>query len=158
MKNHIKNAYIKSLLGLAEYKNEKEIILSRGVFSDRVLKTIEFIDNSSSHYVKRYYYDNGNKSYESYYIDGKSEGPYREWDRRGRLELVWNYRDGLQHGISRSWRSNGMLDEESFYFEDDRHGSFKRWNSRGELYRHLVYSHGKIIKTWKEISLPMAGI
>ena len=91
------------------------------------------------------YWDNGQKESEGYYIEGKKEGIWKEWDRWGKLLSKGKYKDGLKDGKwidQTSW--NVIYDSIQFpeyYNEYFGNNQFGEGNYKGGL------KNGKW-KTW----------
>ena len=63
--------------------------------------------------VKVEYYDNGNKSREIHYKDGKEDGVITTWNEDGTKRSEEHYKDGIPDGVSTYWSIDGteLLEE-----------------------------------------------
>ncbi len=58
--------------------------------------------------VAVWYHENGQKSDERTYKDGKRDGKWTEWDENGQKESEFNYKDGKEDGKWTEWYENGQ--------------------------------------------------
>lgn len=63
--------------------------------------------NGKKHGLWRQYGDDGVLLFESTYVDGKPEGPWKSYERSGIVHEINEYRQGKLHGISRGYFSDG---------------------------------------------------
>jgi len=124
------------------------------------------------------YYPNNIISKIEYYSNGLRDGISVQFDRRGKMTLLENYRNGMTHGqtihysqfnetplsecdyaygkrngMFRQYYDNGKIQEES-YFKDDLKNGFSKWfNKNGRLiavYQYLNGNFDGIQKTFYE--------
>ena len=124
------------------------------------------------------YYPNNIISKIEYYSNGERDGISVQFDRRGKMTLLENYRNGMTHGqtihysqfneaplsecdyaygkrngMFRQYYDNGKIQEES-YFKDDLKNGFSKWfNKNGRLiavYQYLNGNFDGIQKTFYE--------
>jgi antitoxin component YwqK of YwqJK toxin-antitoxin module len=84
-------------------------------------KNGEYVYVNDFCYLKRFYYDNGQKSSES------------------------NLKNKLQHGKQITWYSNGQMWYECNYKNGQLHGIYKEWSENGKLIKEGNYKNGKIL-------------
>ena len=76
-------------------------------------------------------YDNGQKSSEENWKDGKRNGLNLGWHENGQKDSEANYKDGMTVGLEVWWHENGQKSGE-LNFKDGEPISEKWWNSKGE--------------------------
>ena len=84
------------------------------------------------------WHENGQKSSEETFKQGKKEGLETSWYSNGQKEREGNYKDGKKDGPRTRWHENGQVWAEGVY-KDGKKISDKYWNSKGEP-----------VDTWKE--------
>ena len=76
-------------------------------------------------------YENGQKSAEWNYKDGKEDGLQTTWYENGQKEMEGNWKDGKEDGLGVEWYENGQKAAEE-NIKDGKLISGKYWNSKGE--------------------------
>jgi antitoxin component YwqK of YwqJK toxin-antitoxin module len=99
-------------------------------------KGIVYLKGSDTPYtgkVSRFHHENGQKSWESNYKDGKEHGLQVWWYKNGQKEIEANRKDGKYDGLEVRWHENGQKFKE-LYWKDDIvvPGTPKYWDSKGE--------------------------
>lgn len=89
------------------------------------------------------FYGNGKIATETFYENGKRNGPFRKFFKSSDLSFEAIYKDGKKDGLSRSWWSNGNLRSENNYAEGKAHGRQKQWYRSGALFKVLNLEYGK---------------
>lgn len=98
------------------------------------------------------------------------DGPYMEFNNRGQIEKMANYKDnqlhgdyatykfgrvmekstyqnGKLHGTYRSYFSNSdKLQKEAEYKNGIQHGIFKQYNEEGQVVLEYEYNNGEVVK------------
>ena len=77
------------------------------------------------------YYENGQKSQETPYIDGQQHGVATWWYSNGQKWQETPYVDGQQHGVETWWHQDGSL------------WHVQRWH-QGEMLVRFVFSKGEV--------------
>ncbi|MFO7879582.1 MAG: toxin-antitoxin system YwqK family antitoxin [Bacteroidota bacterium] len=96
------------------------------------------------------FYDSGQLRTESYYVNGKLHGTYREYDRAGNIVKEQQYRLGepvraeeeaikLKAEMKRSYYDNGKLKYEGAFIDSIPVGMHKTFSKNGELKEALEY-------------------
>ncbi len=93
-----------------------------------------------------WFYENGQKEKECYYIDNKLDGDYFAWHKNGQLKQSSNYINDLIDGVSKSWSADGKLMKFIEYKQGEKHGHFKTFYPNGNPIRIENYKKGKLIK------------
>jgi antitoxin component YwqK of YwqJK toxin-antitoxin module len=116
-----------------------------------------------------HFYPNGSLLRQLFYVQGRLNGPVREFyekpgratgfSRRfiakhppqaklgaGQLKAEWNYQDGLLHGRYAKYDAKGNLREEGSYLRGKRHGFIRKYARDGRLVSERLYNEGKRIK------------
>ena len=76
-------------------------------------------------------------------VDGKRDGPYKEWGWNGNLRIEGNYNKGSLQGYFRSWWENGNLSSEGNYHNGQRwDGIHRSWYENGQLSSERHYKDG----------------
>ena len=76
-------------------------------------------------------------------VDGKRDGPYKEWGLNGNLRIEGNYNKGSLQGYFRFWWENGNLSSEGNYHNGQRwDGIHRRWYKNGQLSSERHYKDG----------------
>jgi antitoxin component YwqK of YwqJK toxin-antitoxin module len=106
----------------------------------------------------RTYWENGQVSQESTYVEGKEHGLTKQYDAEGALlgsytmdygtgVDLWfdragvlseerHYHDGQRHGYERWWcGDNTTVWQEEHFRHGEAHGIFRQWNNKGRLRR-----------------------
>ena len=97
------DAYIALIAGLT-YKTGNEIYW-QDEYNNPI--TIEPIDVENERYIKRGYYSNGQKSYETGYKGDKRHGKCLGWRYNGQKWIEIEYQNDQRHGKYLGWYSNG---------------------------------------------------
>tara|TARA_B110000003_G_scaffold109360_1_gene111953 strand:- start:198 stop:1571 length:1374 start_codon:yes stop_codon:yes gene_type:complete len=77
------------------------------------------------------YWENGQKSREATYKDGKEDGPQSYYYENGQKNSEATFKDGKLNGLETMWHENGQKWMEVTY-KDGEYISDKYWNSKGE--------------------------
>jgi len=124
--------------------------------------------------VKTEYWDNGQKSSEENYKDGKKDGVWTQWFENGQKESEENFKNGKEEGLNTSWYENGQKMYEVNYkdgkqngvclwshengqkrfertFKDDKlDGIYIVWNENGQKRFQRILKDGKKEGHWIE--------
>ena len=124
---NIKNLYIAYIFqkDAYEWKNKKEMIFDCDYKNAPI--TIEFLNKSGEYYIERWYWINGNMSYEV------------------------SYKNGLKHGPKRSYYENGNISYETSYKNDKLHGLEKTYDRDGHLRYKILHQNGKMNKLYTHL-------
>ncbi len=90
-----------------------------------------------------YYYQNGQKSSETDYVNDLYNGKRENWYADGnKLELAW-YINGKANGKAAAWFDNGKKKWEMAYDTGKRVGEVWEWYKTGDAYEHGYYVNDK---------------
>ena len=103
------------------------------------------------------YWDNGNKGYEIWYLNGKKhreDGPaYQSWYKNGQKYYERWYLNGKSHRedgpVSQEWHENGQKEYESWYLNDKEYSKedwleeLKRIGSKHYGEQQMIYNTEK---------------
>ena len=93
--------------------------------------------------AKTGFHENGRKSFEMEYRDGRQAGRASFWHSSGRKALEGEYRDGRRDGQVTTWHQNGQKAQEGQYREGKKHGRFMTWLEDGRVWEEGEYRDGK---------------
>ena len=79
------------------------------------------------------WHDNGQKEYESTYVEGKLEGVETTWHKNGQKWVEAHYIAGQKHGPRYIWNESGTKVKEEHYVNGKPHGTWTSWNSSGRI-------------------------
>ena len=99
------------------------------------------------------WHKNGNKHFESTYVDGLQEGPAKEWEEDGALYKEMVYHKGKMHGAWMEWYGNGKKKWEEHHVHGKRDGRVCAWHPSGAKWKEFEYCCGKRCGTsinWNE--------
>jgi antitoxin component YwqK of YwqJK toxin-antitoxin module len=107
------------------------------------------------------YHPNGQTKEESFYTNNKRNGFTREYDEKGTIIMVSNYKNGfllerekqnrkdengLKQGLWRTYFDNGRPRTEAFFLDDLLTGTYKEFEENGNIKVLLQYANGNIIE------------
>ena len=87
-------------------------------------------------------YPNGKLAALVMYKDRRQHGPHRGWYENGAKSFESYFNKGLRCHFSRTWHDNGKLKTEMFFANGFRHGRFKQWNRKGQLLGQCIFDMG----------------
>ena len=91
-------------------------------------------------------YENGQKSFEGTYKDGKAHGLSTQWHENGQKSSESTYKDDKPEGLSTDWYHNGQKSSETNY-KDGKRVSHTLWDLEGnELKKRRWDKEGNVIK------------
>lgn len=90
-----------------------------------------------------WYYDNNQIKEEATYVNGKLNGPNKEYTRDGVMTLNAKYKDGKSEGDYYSYYSTGQLEEHSIYKDGERNGMAKVYFRNGSRKYEVMYKDGE---------------
>ena len=113
-------------------------------------KEVNFKDGKLDGLATRWH-DNGQKEGEGNYKDGKKHGLYIEWYENGQKREEGNYKEGNQDGLWTDWYENGQKWKEGTYKDGKEDGLWTKWYENGQKWAELNYRDGKLMETvqWK---------
>nr|HPI44856.1 toxin-antitoxin system YwqK family antitoxin [Tenuifilaceae bacterium] len=104
------------------------------------------------------YYQNGNIRKTGYFINGKENGLFKEYNEDGSINIEYNMKDGEMNGAIKNYYENGHVKKTGSFLNGKRNGNFKEYAENGNLevtyskindeYNGLltIYEAGKVAK------------
>jgi antitoxin component YwqK of YwqJK toxin-antitoxin module len=80
------------------------------------------------------------------YMNGKLEGPVKEYFPNGKLKLEGTYKDDNSHGEWKKYHPNGKLFFHERYKNGKRHGWWSTYDENGKELGRVLYQNGKEFK------------
>jgi antitoxin component YwqK of YwqJK toxin-antitoxin module len=121
-----------------EHRNAQGVLIStEGFYIDKRGKKV-------LHGPKIVWFDNGRKSQEVQYVDGKMHGSQIEWNRFGDRILEGTWDQDQRVGTWTGWHLHGKKASECTYKKGLIVGSKRYWNNRGKLIREDRYKEGHL--------------
>lgn len=93
-------------------------------------------------------WENGLKTYEGNYKDGKKYGKQITWDR-GKKISENNFIDGKLHGLQEKWYMNGKQEQICYYNSGLLDGIVFSWFANGQLQTFRVFSNSILLSDLK---------
>jgi antitoxin component YwqK of YwqJK toxin-antitoxin module len=91
-----------------------------------------------------FWHKNGHKSQEINWKDGKKEGLQAGWHANGQKRNEVNWKDGKHDGLQLSWHKNGQKESELNYKDGKPDGFWMSWHDNGQKLAELNFKDGKI--------------
>lgn len=128
----------------------------------------ELFVNDLKEGVSIVYHPNGQIKEESYYVKNKRNGFTREYDEKGTIITVLNYKNGflierekqnriddkgLKQGLWRTYYDNLRIKTEAYYVDDQLTGIYKEFEENGNLKVILQYAKGDIVEEQDTLAL-----
>ncbi|MGM5488332.1 MAG: toxin-antitoxin system YwqK family antitoxin [Nanobdellota archaeon] len=89
------------------------------------------------------------KGIQCYNVEGKKEGPYESYDRKGNKVSEMSYDDGKLTGLKKVWDGEQLV-EESTWKEGKKHGTYETWDKNGNPKYLKTYDMGQLEGQYKE--------
>ena len=98
------------------------------------------------------HHDNGNKSVEGKFLNGKQEGVWAYYHKNGNRFRTGKYLNGRANGQWVIWRMDGSKWSEKNYVNGQLNGIETRWHPNGQKQSETEWGGGKILskKEWDE--------
>ncbi|MEC9081309.1 MAG: hypothetical protein VYE44_05985 [Verrucomicrobiota bacterium] len=98
------------------------------------------------------HHDNGQKSVEGTFVEGKQQGVWTFYHENGQQFRTGNYVDGRADGQWIIWREDGSKWAEQTYINGQLNGLEKRWHPNGQKQSEATWQGGKTISKseWDE--------
>ena len=121
---------------------------SEGVNYDDIeaREKIYYLKGSNAPYTGKsfLFHENGKKSGEINYKDGKIDGLWVFWHANGQKRNEVNWKDGKHDGQQLSWHKNGQKESELNYKDGKPDGFWMSWHDNGQKLAELNCKDGKI--------------
>ena len=85
------------------------------IYADPMFKSERRILNGKDNYIETWWYESGQKSYETTYKNGKENGLQISWHENGKKEYERNYKEGVLEGHYVRWYEDGIKEAEGEY-------------------------------------------
>jgi hypothetical protein len=101
-------------------------------------------------------HDNGAKSVEGQFVNGKQQGVWTFYHENGKLFRTGKYVDGRADGQWAIWRDDGSKWSEQTYINGQLNGVETRWHPNGQKQSEATWQGGKTIakQEWDEQGAP----
>ena len=112
-----------------------------------------FLDDSPFNGEFIDHHDNGNKSVEGKFLNGKQEGVWTYFHKNGSRFRTGKYLDGRANGQWIIWRMDGTKWSEKNYVNGQLNGVEIRWHANGKKQSETDWNGGKVLskKEWDEL-------
>jgi antitoxin component YwqK of YwqJK toxin-antitoxin module len=155
--NHAsKIKYVKSTVVLPDsFDSNLDKVCSNGIHFFESIQAafyyeLDGLQNYSGHWIR---WDNdGQKSSEGNYLDGKRTGHWTWWYENGQKDVEGHYLNGKTHGHWISWYSNGRKFSDGHYLNGEKSGCWIYWYENGKKMEERHYEEGVLTsnpKKWK---------
>jgi antitoxin component YwqK of YwqJK toxin-antitoxin module len=153
----IENSYYKEkvvyrtneIIEIADYNMDLKKVCTIGI---HYFKTIEqsffwkLLELNPTYTGKKIgWHENGTKSLEGEYKDGKEEGTWIFWHKNGTKYSEREYKEGKEEGKMIIWRKNGNKFLEGEYKEGKEEGKMIIWHKNGDKFLEGEYKEGKFL-------------
>ena len=114
-----------------EYKNGKQIGVSKSWFPSGQLKEERIYKDGKEDGLSTHWYENGKMEYEYTYTDGILNGLSTFWYENGQKKIEATYNNWQLDGLRTYWYENGQKRKEGT-FKDGIRITEKEWNEDGK--------------------------
>jgi hypothetical protein len=83
------------------------------------------------------------------FIQGKKDGTWKTWSKKGRLIRVFNYTNGVLNGEVKFYNPNGSKKLEGTFVNGQKDGDWTVYNDVGYIIKIGNYNKGVPVSTWK---------
>ena len=112
-----------------------------------LMLSIFSITNTYSEEMHKEYYDSGKILKESYFSNGKENGPEKKYYENGKISSIKNYKNGVVDGEYIEYYTDGELKLKGRYNNGLRDGEFKTYLMNAKSAGSIFYKDGKEIKS-----------
>lgn len=91
-----------------------------------------------------YYYENGEKSSEGEYVDGKKDGKWTYWYKDGQVKSEGTFEKDEEEGEWTRYHRNGALKYKRVYKDGSANGDFTSFYDNGDKEETYNYNKGKL--------------
>ena len=95
-----------------------------------------------------WYYQNGNKLSQGFYVNDTLEGCFTRWHPNGKIAEEGWYKLGLRDSIGHTYSEKGLLASEEHYRNGELNGEIKKWFDNGQLFQEGQYVDGMMDGAW----------
>jgi antitoxin component YwqK of YwqJK toxin-antitoxin module len=93
-------------------------------------------------------YENGQKSKEETYKNGKPNSKWTEWHSNGEKSKEGTYKGGAKNGNWTEWYNTGQKKIEVAYKGGNKDGLWSKWYDNGQKAKEGNYKYGEIAGVW----------
>ena len=126
---------------------EKDVLI-QSVFYDRTGKEISRQGNPDGNFAVRNYFGTGQLQSEGSYKSGKAHGPWKYYNRFGKLISEYTYADGLLQGKGAEYFASGARKYSLEYKDNALHGYFQEFYQHGPVKQEGWFDHGNREQRW----------
>ena len=106
----------------------------------------EFLTITKKNGKEIFWYENGNKMMESFFVNDHEEGLWQQWYPNGQKKVEVNYSGGKYDGLWQQWYNNGQMKKNVKFVDGKKGGKEVTWKKDGTIKSEVIYKDGKIIK------------
>ena len=92
-----------------------------------------------------FWFPNGKKSAEAYYLNDERDGTWTWWHANGQREAEESYKNNKLDGIATTWYSNGKKKSEENYLGGKLEGLSTFWNEKGNKESETFYKNNESV-------------
>ncbi|MDF1837189.1 MAG: toxin-antitoxin system YwqK family antitoxin [Planctomycetota bacterium] len=119
------------------------------------------VDGPMGHHGRDLFlHENGAWSQESFWVNGKLQGSYKEWFEGGQLKVDSAFEGGKRHGTFKEYGGRGALRVQGEYTAGKLHGTFQQWFGTGDPQELSHWENGiqtGIRKVWDRENTPIVS-
>jgi antitoxin component YwqK of YwqJK toxin-antitoxin module len=140
---------IGEIVEVEDYNMNKNIVCTTGIHFFLTREAAFSYEKPADEYFEQLsgvyttYHDNGNKSSETTYENGKLHGPYVSYHDNGNKITKSTYKNGQLHGYHAVYARNGYTSTATFYRNGKRNGSPKACRTPYPEIMKLLYMRDK---------------
>jgi len=138
-------------------KNAYPVIISKELYVNDIKEGKAF-----------YYFPDGKLKEEISYLEGKKQGPGKEYDEEGNVITLFEYNNnylisrekinrydskGMKQSVWKTFYPDGKVQKEMKYTNDKYDGFYKEFNDNGNLILSIKYQEGKIIDNQVDLTI-----
>ncbi|MBA4302624.1 MAG: hypothetical protein C0424_00195 [Sphingobacteriaceae bacterium] len=98
--------------------------------------------------LKVSYDEQGLKTSEIAFVNGKAEGKINRFHANGQLSETGYYLEGQKHGSWSSYSETGKLMSTAHFYKGNKDGEWLVWDTDGNLRYKLTYKNGAPVGEW----------
>lgn len=106
-------------------------------------KEMEFFNGKLVNDYKEYYF-NGTLANKILFDEGEYHKNYIDYYENGTIKEDTQYVHGLRHGYKKTYYKNGKLKKEENFIHNTKIGVSKMYNDKGDLVKEITYFNGRI--------------
>jgi antitoxin component YwqK of YwqJK toxin-antitoxin module len=111
-----------------------------------VLRTEETYRNDTLHGSSKSFFGSGNPISDTFYDEGKKQGPFLEWWENGMKKSEGVYKDDILHGAMIMYNEKGKKEAEGAYDNGLKQGRWVSYLPTGSVELQVKYEKGKEVQ------------